>query len=204
MQRRWTTRAVLLVLLLAFTEAVAFAGDDPYARLVKNLENNYHGKRTSIPFVGLANFVLKFWHPAGVKSVKLAVFQDLAPTGDASGPSFDSALKAAAGTEWQPVVRVYSKADHQWVYVYLLEEGKDIKILVATHGQREGVVAQVKFDPEKLAEFIQNPQLLGVQLARDIKHGPDAGASPAKPDPACSTPKAEAGNPPLKPETEPK
>jgi hypothetical protein len=172
MQRRWITRAVLLVVLLAFTEAAALAGDDPYARLVKNLETNYHGKRTPIPFLGLANFVLKFWHPAGVKSVKLAVFQDATATEDATGPSFDSALKAAAGPEWQPVVRVYSRPDHQWVYVYLLEEGKDIKILVATHGQGEGVVAQVKFDPQKLAEFIQNPQVLGVQLARDIKQGP--------------------------------
>jgi hypothetical protein len=182
MRRRWTKRAILAMMLLALAEASAFAGDDPYARLVKNLETSYHGKRTSVPFLGVANFVLKFWHPAGVKSVRLAVFEDRAVTGDATGPSFDSALKTAAALDWQPVVKVYSRADRQWVYVYLLEEKKDVKILVAAHGEREGVVAQVKFDPEKLAEFIQNPQILGVQLARDIKHGPDEGGCPAKTD----------------------
>jgi hypothetical protein len=192
MQIRWISRAVLLVVLLAFTEAAAVAGDDPYSRLVKNLEDNYHGKRTSIPFVGLANFVLKFWHPAGVKSVKLAVFANPTPTGEPNGPSFDSALKAAAASEWQPVVRVYSRADRQWVYVYMLEEGKDVKLLVATNGEREGVVAQVKFDPVKLAEFIQNPQIMGVRLAGDIKQGPDGGSSKAD---RCGSPsKAESNS----------
>jgi hypothetical protein len=75
--------------------------------------------------------------------------------------------------------------------VYFLEEGKDVKILVASHGQREGVVAQVRFNPDKLAEFIHNPEILGVQLARDIKRGPDGTGSPAKaePDPSkCDVP----------------
>ena len=166
--------------LLVLAEAAAFAGDDPYGRLVKNLESNYHGKRTSVPFLGLANFVLKFWHPAGVKSVKVTLFQDVAANPLAADASFDSALKASTGPDWQPVVRAYSRADQQWVYVYLLEEGKDIKVLVATHDRRESVVAQVKFDPQKLAEFIQNPQILGVQLARDIKHGPDGNGCAAK------------------------
>jgi len=166
--------------LLVLTEGAVLAGDDPYGRLVKNLESNYHAKRTSVPFMGLANFVLKFWHPAGVKSVKLAVFNDPAPAGEPAGPSFDSALKAAAGSDWQPMVRVYSRVDQQWVYVYMLEEGKDVKILVATHSQRDGIVAQVKFDPVKLAEFIQNPQIFGVQLAREIKHGPNGECPPAK------------------------
>ena len=191
MQRRWTSRVILGVVLLVLTEGAVLAGDDPYGRLLKNLEQNYHGKRTPVPFLGLANFVLKFWHPAGVKSVKLAVFQDLSQVADGGDPSFDTALKAAAGSDWQPVVRVYSRVDHQWVYVYLLEEGKDVKILVASHGQREGVIAQVKFNPDKLAEFIQHPQIFGVQLARDIKRGPDGNGPAARPqaDPgACEVP----------------
>jgi hypothetical protein len=180
MQRRWISRVILGTVLLALTESAVLAGDDPYGRLLKNLENNYHGKRVPVPFLGVANFVLKFWHPAGVKSLKLAVFEDLSPAGGADGPAFDSALKLSAASDWQPVVRVYSRVDHQWVYCYILEEGKDVKILVASHGEREGVVAQVRFNPEKLAEFIQNPQIFGVQLARDIKRGPDSSGSPAK------------------------
>src|SRR5262245_40380122 len=180
MHRRWITRVIIAAALLGLSEAAALAGEDPYGRLVKNLETNYHARRTSVPFMGLANFVLKFWHPAGVKSVKLSVFNDLAPAGDATSPSFDAALKVAAGSDWRPVVRVYSQADQQWVYIYLLEEGRDVKILVATHGRREGVIAQVKFDPDKLAEFIKNPQILGVQVAREIKHGPDGCNAPAQ------------------------
>jgi hypothetical protein len=197
------SRAVLLVVLLAFTEAAALAGDDPYGRLVKNLEDNYHGRRTSIPLLGLANFVLKFWHPAGVKSVKLAVFENPTQNGQPNGPTFDSALKAAAAPEWQPVVRVYSRVDRQWVYVYLLEEGKDVKLLVAANGEREGVVAQIKFDPVKLAEFIQNPQIFGVQLARDIKQGPGA-ASPVRHDRCSSPPKADSVNSPAKADADPR
>jgi VWFA-related protein len=159
----------LLTVCLILAAASTVAASDPYANVVKHLETDYHAKKTHIPFIGLGNFVLKFWHPAGVKSIKLSVFEDQTLYPRTSGDRFDSLVEKAAGGKWRPIVREFSRKDNQWTYVYYNEGGKDTRILVVSLDQKDAVVAQVKFEPGKLVEFIQNPRLLGHSLARDIR-----------------------------------
>jgi Ca-activated chloride channel family protein len=141
------------------------ASDDPYGKVVKQLEKDYHAKRTKIPFLGLGNFVLKFWHPAGVKNVKVAVFQNQ-QLYDPKGAKFDAILKKAA-SEWHPMLREFSRTDSHWTYIYYADPEKDTKVLVVTVDQKNAVVAEVKFEPAKLLAFIQNPAM-GRSLAGDI------------------------------------
>jgi len=142
------------------------ASDDPYARVIKQLEKDYHAKRTRIPFLGLGNFVLKFWHPAGVKNVKVAIFQDQ-QLYDEKGSKLDAVLQKAAASDWHPMLREFSRQDSHWTYIYYADPQKDTKVLVVTVDRQNAVVAEVKFEPAKLLEFIQNPNL-GRALAGDI------------------------------------
>jgi Ca-activated chloride channel family protein len=165
-------RLPILAAIILVANTAVNAASDPFADAVKHIEKQYHARQTHIPFVGLANFVLKFWHPAGVKNIRLAVFQNQNLTSEAAGPDFDKKFRDAAGGEWQPIVQVYSRKNDERTYIYHAEPGKDMKILVVSLGKNDAVVAQVKFEPEKLAEFMQNPQIMGVTLARDIRQGP--------------------------------
>src|SRR5262245_33087430 len=142
------------------------ASDDPYASVVKQLERDHHAKRTKIPFLGLGNFVLKFWHPAGVKNVKVAIFQDQ-QLYDEKGTKLDAILQKAAASDWRPMLREFSRRDSHWTYIYYANPQKDTKVLVVTVDRQNAVVAEVKFEPAKLLEFIQNPTL-GRALAGDI------------------------------------
>jgi Ca-activated chloride channel family protein len=139
--------------------------DDPYGKVVKQLEKDYHAKRTKIPFLGLGNFVLKFWHPAGVKNVKVALFQDQ-QLYDPKGMKFDGILQKAA-SEWHPMLREFSRTDSRWTYVYYADPEKDTRVLVVSVDRQNAVVAEVKFEPAKLLAFIQNPAM-GRSLAGDI------------------------------------
>src|SRR5215471_21557772 len=139
--------------------------DDPYGNVIKHLEKDYHAKRTKIPFLGLGNFVLKFWHPAGVKNVKVAIFQDQ-QLFDPKGVNFDTILKKAA-SEWHPMLREFSRTDSRWTYVYYADPEKDTRVLVVNVDRQNAVVAEVKFEPAKLLAFIQNPAM-GRSLAGDI------------------------------------
>jgi len=156
--------AALLYLAVAVTGGLG-ASDDPYGKVVKQLEKDYHAKKTKIPFLGLGNFVLKFWHPAGVKNVKVALFQDQ-QLYDPKGGNFDAILKKAA-SDWHPMLREFSRADNRWTYIYYADPNKDTKVLVVNVDRQNAVVAEVKFEPAKLLEFIQNPAL-GRSLASDI------------------------------------
>jgi Ca-activated chloride channel family protein len=160
-------RSLVVMLCLGLLVASSLAGsDDPYGTVVKQLEKDYHAKRTKIPFLGLGNFVLKFWHPAGVKNVKVAVFQDQ-QFYDEKGGKLDTVLQKATGSDWHPMLREFSRRDSHWTYIYYTDPEKDTKVLVVTVDQHNAVVAEVKFEPAKLLEFIQNPTM-GRALASDI------------------------------------
>jgi Ca-activated chloride channel family protein len=171
-------RIVILFALFSVPLLEAQAGDDPYARVVEHIEKQCHAKKMNVPFLGVANFILKFWHPAGVKNVKVAIFHDQDLTKSAN-ESFESVLHKAVGTDWSPMVQVYSRKKNESTYIYYSDPGKDMKFLVVNVQKTEAVVAQVKFEPQKLVEFVQNPRLLGVSLAHDLRNGPGAGSTVA-------------------------
>jgi Ca-activated chloride channel homolog len=157
-----------LTACLVLSAAVIAEASDPYGKVVEGLETQFHARRKHIPLIGLGNFVLRFWHPAGVKGVQAALFEGEPLYGQASGNRLDAMVRTAAGGEWHSVVREFSRVNNQWTYVYYTG-GKEMKILVISLAQKDTVVAQVKFDPAKLAEFIQNPNLFGHSLARGIR-----------------------------------
>jgi len=161
-------RSLMVTLCLGlWATAGLAASDDPYGKVVKQIEKDYHAKKTKIPFIGLGNFVLKFWHPAGVKNVKVAVFQDQ-KLYDETGRNLDAIVQKAAPSGWHPMLREFSRTDNHWTYVYYSDPQKDTKVLVVTVDRQNAVVAEVKFEPAKLLEFIQNPSL-GRALAGDIR-----------------------------------
>jgi VWFA-related protein len=184
------TKVAMVLALAAFAVLcvpMAHAASDPYSKVVENLETQYHAKRKHIPLLGVGNFVLKFWHPAGVKNVQVAVFDDAELYGETKGNHFDSVVKAAAGGQWRPVVREFSRKDNQWVYIYYSGEGKDAKVLVVSLDPKDAIVAQVKFDPMKLAEFIENPQILGHSLINNIHSEMDNPGTVADAQPATES-----------------
>jgi len=174
------TKAVAALLLgVSLFAGVAVAKQsDPYSRVIQQLENQYHAKKKHIPFLGLGNFVLKFWHPAGVEAVQVSLFENPELYGQVHGERFDSVVESAAAGSWRPVVREFSRRSNQWVYVYYTGEGKDMKILVVSLDPSNAVVAQVKFQPAKLAEFAQNPSMFGHSLANDLRNQAENPGSP--------------------------
>ena len=156
--------AITTTLLMAATP-VARAGDPEFDAVTKHLKLFYNAKRVSIPFLGLANFFVKIVRPAGVKSFKVAIFEDLNFTGGKTDTELGSVLRSALSPEWHPLVRARSR-DGERLYVYAREEGENIKLMVVTIDRSDAVVARVKLSPKRLSEFLSNPKILGISLNR--------------------------------------
>lgn len=166
--RRLYTRslaALLVTAALITAAAPAARADDPeFDAITTQLKSHFNARRISIPFLGLANFFVKIVRPAGVKSFKVAIFEDLSFAPGQSTPSGVSALmRSALSPEWQPLVRVRSR-DGEQLYVYAREAGENIKLMVVNIDQTDAVVARVKLSPKRLAEFLQNPKILGISI----------------------------------------
>jgi hypothetical protein len=143
----------------------ARADDPEFDAITKHLKLRYNARRVSIPFLGLANFFVKIVRPAGVKSFKVAIFEDLNFAAGQTGAELALVMRNALSPEWQPLARVRSGVGEQ-VYVYGREAGDSIKLMVVTIDRSDAVVARVKVSPKKLSEFLSNPKILGISVNR--------------------------------------
>jgi hypothetical protein len=138
--------------------ARAFADDD-FGRIVHHIEANYHVHRQHRWVMGLAGFTVKFWHIAGVKSLKGAIFENQPFVNVASDTRFDEVVRAAMDSGWQPLIQSWDRHSGERTYIYAQEvsskNGKDMKLLLVSLESNEAVVLQVKVDPKKLDEFIE-------------------------------------------------
>jgi hypothetical protein len=140
------------------TSQNAFARDD-FGKIVHHIEVNYHVHRQHRWVMGLAGFTVKFWHVAGVKSFKGAIFENQPFVNAASDTQFDKVVRAAMDSGWQPLVQSWDRHTGERTYIYAQEvaskKGTDMKVLVVNLESDEAVVLQVKVDPRKLNDVIE-------------------------------------------------
>src|ERR1051325_10741317 len=136
---RMTLAALALAALFC---APAHARGDDFKSVVRNVRAACGGKKVRMPFLGLANFAAKLVRPAGVKSFKLAVFEDLTMSGDLTG--LGAAVGRSLGPEWRALVRVRADRGAEQTYVYVREAGDDLKLMVVTLDGDQATVVQAK------------------------------------------------------------
>jgi hypothetical protein len=136
----------------------AFAKDD-FGEIVHHIEGNYHVHRQHRWVMGLAGFTVKVWHIAGVKSFKGAIFENQPFVNAASDTRFDEVVRAAMDSGWQPLVQSWDRHTGERTYIYAQDvsskKGSDLKLLVVNLESNEAVVLQVKVDPKRLNDFIE-------------------------------------------------
>lgn len=155
---------LLLGMLLVCLAATPTQANEPeFDALTKHIKQNYQGHQVKIPFLGLARFAVKIIRPAGVKSFKVAIFENLRPRDAAHAPAMSLVMRTNLPDDWQPLLRVRSVEGGE-VYVYAKPVGKDIKLLIASINGAEGFVARVKFSPKSLAKWLQKPEIMGISL----------------------------------------
>ena len=156
----------MTLLLLVFTFAAPSAnakGGGEYKAVVKHLKTKYRAKKVKIPFMWLARFAVSVVRPAGVKSFSVTIFEDLKFSRETLDEEMQSALKNSFSADWNPILRVRSQKGEQ-VYMYMRDAGKSIKITVVTIDKEQAAVIRATFNPEKFAEFINDPKIFGVSL----------------------------------------
>lgn len=163
-KRIFAAAAVLTCLLTAFTAAsqAAVKGNE-YDAVCDHIEEAYHAKKVKIPFMWLARAAVGIIKPAGVKSFKVTMYRGLSFSRNTLDTEMRQLMSDAFDSNWSPLLRVISK-DGDQVYMNAREYKHSVKVLVVTISQDEAVVVRAKFDPDKLAKFIDDPKIFGIEL----------------------------------------
>lgn len=149
--------ARFLAVFLAASGAVLIA-DSEFDHVVKAIEVHYHTKRTHIPFLGVANLVVKVAHPGGASEVKLAVFEDLKSIGEDDERELDQFMHDFSSSRLRPLVRVHSQRDGESIYMYAQDdEARSTRMLIATFQRDQATVVEVKVDMNALIKWIGSP-----------------------------------------------
>jgi hypothetical protein len=154
----------LLALFLA-ASAAAFGADRDFDRLVKAVESHFGVQRTHIPFLGTANFFVKAARPEGVSGFDLAVFENIRPLAWEDGQALDR-MMAGASAGLHPLVRVRSRRDREWTYIYTGDAGKATSMLIATFEGHQATIVEVRLSMDALVKALQEPRRAGREFGR--------------------------------------
>ena len=136
---------------------------EEYGAIVNHLKTKYQAKKVKIPFMWLARLAVKVVRPAGVKSFDMTLFEGLQFSKETLDLEMQAAMRNSLSADWLPILRVRSRTGEQ-VYMYMREDGKNVRLMLVTIDKTEAAVIRAKFDPEKLAEFINNPKIFGISI----------------------------------------
>ena len=164
MKKQILAVAVLLLLAFIFAAPAANAKPSEYQLIVRHLKTKYKAKKIKIPFLFLARFAVSIVRPAGVKSFSVTLFEDLKFSKETLDAEMQAAMRSSFGAEWSPILRIRSRTGEQ-VYMYIRDAGKSaVKISLVTIDKQNAAVIRATVNPDKLAEFIDNPKIFGVSL----------------------------------------
>jgi hypothetical protein len=165
-RKKFLIGLALLFFVFSFSAVGVNAKSDESKQIAKHLKSKYKAKKVKIPFMWLAKFAVKAVRPAGVKSFSVTLYEDLQFSKETVDVEMQKAMRNSLGAEWSPIIHIRSREGQQ-VYMYMREDGKNVRMMLVTIEKNQAAVIRAKFNPEKLAEFINDPKIFGISLNDD-------------------------------------
>lgn len=153
----------LLLVVFVFAPTPSAAKPNEYKAIVKHLKSKYKAKKINIPFVWLARLAVSVVRPAGVKSFSVTLFDNLKFSSETLDQEMQSMMRNSFSQDWSPILRIRSKTGEQ-VYMYMKEAGSSVKVTLVTIDKENAAIIRATLDPDKLAEFMNDPKIFGVSL----------------------------------------
>lgn len=188
MRNRSKRLVCALVPAMALSFALpAAARDREFSAAVHHIESTYHVHRSHRFLMWGVGMIVKVAHPEGVRSLRLAIFEDQKFSGAGDDMQFTSLLEksldrtaAEHHTEpWQRMVRVWSRHDDERTYIYARPRGNDMELFIVSLETDEAVVLKLKMNPDKLDEMVNEHRSVGRSVADNSALG-----SPSLPETA--------------------
>ncbi|MEO8572736.1 MAG: hypothetical protein ABI481_02115 [Pyrinomonadaceae bacterium] len=164
LMKKISIACLLMLFVFTFiTPAATPSGSNEYKSIVRHLKTKYRAKKVKIPLMWLARFAVNVIRPAGVKSFSVTLFEDLKFSRETLDKEMQSVLKNSFTAEWSQILRARS-AEGQQAYMYMREDGKNVRIALVTIDKENAAVIRATFSPERLADFINDPKVFGISL----------------------------------------
>jgi len=170
-------KLTLIALLLALACGLPFsarAGGDGFNDVVKAIEQFYHVKHQSVPFLARAGMKAartaakikggEWKQLAEAGSVRVVLFEDQIFNSRGQIASFKASVQKTLGPEWSLLVQTLSPKDEQQTHIFVRAAGQKFQVLVIEIEPRDATVVQATVKPEVLAQLLKDPGEMGKTL----------------------------------------
>ena len=167
---------IIATIICSPTSHTVARGDD-FQTVVKMIEQFYHVKHQSIPFLARAGMKAtktaarikggEYRRLAEAGSVRIAFFEEQDFDSHGQMASFKTSMKSALEQDWSALVQTLAPKDEEQTYIYLRDAGQKFHVLVITIDRREATVVQATIAPGVLAMLLKDPNEMGKALTRD-------------------------------------
>jgi hypothetical protein len=144
---RFLRQAIALTLVLSVAYTASPARDREFNSIVAQIESTGGARRSTIPFLGLANLMVRLIRPGGIKGFKLAMFGDQQFTSSTEFDNFGTSVRMRLGDEWKQLVAARSRRNVEQTYAYAREREGELELMIIKLQERKALVLQVKLDP---------------------------------------------------------
>lgn len=157
-------RLASLLAVFAVSTVPAVAGGET-DQIVRHMKTRYKAKKVKVPFMWLARLAVKIAKPAGVKSFNVTLFEGLQIERESVDREMQVKMRESFGPEWSPILRFRSREGQQ-IYMYMRDAGEtSVKIALVSIDGSDAAVVRATINPERLADFIDNPRIFGIGLS---------------------------------------
>jgi hypothetical protein len=146
--------AVLLLAICGLFLAPPRAKADDFGRIVNVIETEYHVHRNYRFLMSIAGMAVKCSRIGGVKVFKAALFENQHLDAAELDSRLDKTVERATASGWRPLVKSASRHSGEHEYIYAKTMGANLELLLVSVEPDEAVVLQVKINPAKLSQFI--------------------------------------------------
>ena len=154
------SKTALIVTTVGMLFCAAMQGAErDFNVIVRAISDQIHARPTHIPLFGLVNFATFVAHPAGVKHLDLAVFENL-DLDDQSVKDVAETIRLT-GPGWLPFVRVRER--NESVLVYMEQDHSDCRLLVVAIENGELTVVELRLNPEAVEAWLRQPEASAVR-----------------------------------------
>jgi hypothetical protein len=157
--------ALIIAASWMLSGAVLQGAERGFDDIVRAISDQLHARPLHIPFFGLVNFATSVAHPAGVKHLNIAVFENL-DLDDRAASDLAETIRSLGG-DWRPFVRV--RSHEETVLVYMAQQRNDCKLLVAAIESGELTVVELKLNPEAIQVWLREPEKSAATRRRPLE-----------------------------------
>ena len=150
---RFTSIALTLVVSATL---YSFAADREFDGLVSELAHSHDAHPTHIPMMSFVSLCARFATHGGVKGLRVAEFDNVKATRDAS--ELSSLVRNHLGPEWQPFISEHDTQGKSQSIIFVREKGDALRMMIAAYDHGELDVVRMELSGDSLAKWMRDPQ----------------------------------------------